>query len=103
MQGTGAEVIGIGLAITGVGLVVVLGQSLIGQPWLLAALAIYAANLLIAAFISRPSLRRLARLRTPRDDTEWRRQARRHRWIAYAMAAATGIIGLLMTTKPQLW
>ena len=102
MQGTGAVVIGIGLAITGIGLVIVLGASLLRQPWLLVALSIYALNLLIAAFISRPGLRRLARL-PERDEAEWRRQARRQRWLAYGMAAATGIIGLLMTTKPQLW
>ena len=66
------------------------------------ALAIYALNLLIAAFISRPGLRRLARL-PERDEADWGRQARRQRWLAYGMAAATGVIGLLMTTKPQLW
>ena len=102
MQGTGAVVIGAGLAVTGVGLLLVLGPSLLGRPWLLAALTIYGLNLLVAAFISRPSLRRLARLPVGRDE-EWRRQARRQRWIAYAMAGATGVIGLLMTAKPRLW
>ncbi|MFN2484314.1 MAG: DUF2269 family protein [Candidatus Limnocylindria bacterium] len=102
MQGTGAVVIGAGLAATGSGLVLVLGPALIGRPWLVAALAIYAVNLLIAAFISRPSLRRLARLPAGRDE-EWRHLARRQRWIAYGMAGATGVIGLLMTAKPRLW
>lgn len=103
MQGGGAVFIGIGLALTGGAMLVILGSRVLGQPWLLVALVIYALNLVIAAFISRPSLRRLARLPAGRDETEWRRQARRQRWIAYAMAAATGLIGLLMTTKPQLW
>ncbi|MDQ3881248.1 MAG: DUF2269 family protein [Chloroflexota bacterium] len=102
MQGTGAVVIGAGLAVTGIGLLLVLGPSLIGRPWLIAALVLYAVNLLVAAFISRPTLRRLARLPAGRDE-EWRRQARRQRWIAYGMAGATGIIGLLMTAKPRLW
>ena len=33
----------------------------------------------------------------------WRTQARRVRYVAYAMAAATGLIGFLMSTKPALW
>ena len=102
MQGSGAVVIGGGLALTGVGMLVVLGPALLGQPWLLLALGIYAVNLVVAAFVSRPSLRRLARL-PEGDAAAWRRQARRQRWIAYGMAAATGLIGLLMSTKPRLW
>ncbi len=103
MQGGGAVVIALGLAVTGVAMLVLLGPSLLGQPWLLAALAIYAVNLGVAAFVSRPSLRRLARLPAGGDDAAWRRLARRQRWIAYGMADATGLIGLLMTTKPQQW
>ena len=69
---------------------------------LLLALGVYAANLLVAAFISRPNLRRLMRVREP-DAEGWRHQARRVRWVAYGMAVATGLIGFLMSTKPDLW
>src|SRR5688572_18842121 len=54
MQAHGTVVIGLGLAATGIGLVTVLGASLIQQPWLLVALAIYAMNLALAFFIQRP-------------------------------------------------
>ncbi|HEX2142154.1 MAG TPA: DUF2269 family protein [Candidatus Limnocylindria bacterium] len=102
MQGTGSLVVAVGLAVTGIGLLLVLGMELLSQPWLLVALTIYAANLVVAAFVARPNLRRLLRL-SEADDATWRRRARRQRWIAYAMAAATGVIGLLMSTKPELW
>ena len=104
LQGTGSVVIGAGLAITGAGLLVVLGPDLLRKPWLLAALSIYAANLLVAGFVSRPNLRRLLRKgnsETPTDGEAWRRGARRQRLLAYAMALATGIIGFLMSTKPE--
>lgn len=102
MQGTGSVVIGIGLAVTGAALVISLGTEILTQPWLLLALAVYAANLLLAAFISRPNLRRLMRVSDP-DSQGWRQQARRVRYLAYAMAVATGLIGFLMSTKPALW
>ena len=102
MQGTGSVVIAVGLAATGAGLVVSLGTSVVTQPWLLLALGVYAANLLTAAFISRPNLRRLLRLSDASHDA-WRRHARRQRYLAYGMAAATGLIGFLMSTKPALW
>jgi hypothetical protein len=103
MQGSGSVVIGLGLAITGTGLLVILGAELLTRPWLIVALVLYAANLLVAAFVSRPNLRRLLRIGGERDDEAWRRRARRQRYVAYAMAATTGVIGLLMSTKPQLW
>ena len=103
MQGTGSVVVAAGLAVTGVGLLAVLGFELLSQPWLLVALAIYAANLVVAAFVSRPNLRRLLRVGGTTDDATWRRRARRQRYVAYAMAGATGVIGLLMSTKPTLW
>jgi hypothetical protein len=103
MQGTGSVVVGLGLAITGTGLIAILGTEILNQPWLLAALAIYVANLLTAAFISRPNLRRLLRIGRDGDEQAWRRRARGQRYVAYAMAAATGLIGLLMSTKPNLW
>lgn len=102
MQGTGSVVIAIGLALTGAGLVISLGTQILTRTWMLLALVVYAANLLLAAFISRPSLRRLARMPDP-DSAGWRTQARRVRYVAYAMAVATGLIGFLMSTKPELW
>jgi len=102
VQGTGSLVIAAGLALTGAGLVISLGTEILAKPWLLVALTVYALNLLVAAFISRPSLRRLMRVREP-DAEGWRQQARRVRYVAYAMAAATGLIGFLMSTKPALW
>src|SRR5215467_3008376 len=56
LQARGSLVIGIGLAITGIAMVVALGGSLVGQPWLLVAIGIYAANLVLAFFIQRPNL-----------------------------------------------
>lgn len=102
MQGTGSVVIGIGLALTGTGLVISLGTEILARPWLLVALTVYALNLVLAAFISRPGLRRLVRLANA-DAEGWGRQAARVRYAAYAMAAATLLIGFLMSTKPELW
>jgi hypothetical protein len=104
MQGTGTLVIGAGLAITGAAMLWILGPELLTQPWLLVALSLYAMNLLIAGFISRPNLRRLIGLRqSDTDDEAWRRRARHQRLVAYGMAGVIGVIGLLMSTKPQLW
>ena len=103
MQGTGTLFIGLGLAVTGAAMLWLLGPELLTQPWLLVALTIYAINLLVAGVISRPNLRRLAHIGTAGDDDAWRRRARRQRWVAYGMAAAIGLIGFLMSTKPQLW
>jgi hypothetical protein len=102
MQGSGSLVIAAGLALTGAGLVISLGTEILAKPWLMVALTVYAANLLLASFISRPNLRRLMRLPDP-DSDGWRRQASRARYVAYAMAGATLLIGLLMSTKPVLW
>jgi Predicted integral membrane protein (DUF2269) len=103
MQSHGTLAIGIGLAVTGTALVVAVGGSLIGQPWLLVALAIYAANLLLAFFVQRPNLRALIGIRAAADDRVWLARARRQRYVSYAMAALTGTIGFLMSTKPVLW
>lgn len=100
LQGSGSVVIAVGLAATGIGLLAVLGFGLLTQPWLLVALGIYAANLGVAAFVSRPNLRRLLRIGGDGDEATWRRRARQQRYVAYGMAAATGVIGLLMMTKP---
>jgi len=104
MQGTGTLVIGAGLAITGAAMLWILGPELLTQPWLMVALALYATNLLIAGLVSRPNLRRLIGLRgVGGDDDAWRRRARQQRLVAYGMAGVIGVIGLLMSTKPDLW
>ena len=104
MQAHGTLVIGIGLAADGHRpSSLMLGGSLLGQPWLLVALAIYAANLLLAFFVQRPNLRRLVGIRAASDDRVWLERAKRQRYVSYAMAALVGTIGFLMSTKPQLW
>ena len=103
MQGTGTLIIAGGLALTGAAMLWILGPELLAQPWLLVALAIYALNLVVAAFISRPNLRRLIGLGADGTDEAWARRARQQRYVAYGMAAAIGLIGFLMSTKPDLW
>jgi hypothetical protein len=103
MQAHGTLAVGIGLALTGIGLLTVLGTQLLGQPWLLVALSIYAANLILAFFVQRPNLRRLIGIRAASDDRVWLERAKRQRYVSYTMAAAVGTIGFLMSTKPQLW
>ena len=104
MQGTGTVLISLGVAATGVAMLWILGPQLLTQPWLMVALALYALNLATAAFVSRPNLRRLVGLREAgADDETWRRRARRQRLVAYGMAGVIGVIGLLMSTKPDLW
>lgn len=104
LQGTGTLVIAGGLALTGAAMLWILGPELLTQPWLLVALALYAANLVVATFVSRPNLRRLVGLGgSGTDDATWRRRARQQRYVAYGMAAMIGVIGFLMSTKPDLW
>ena len=105
MQGSGTLLIGLGLAATGVAMLWILGPDLLTRPWLIVALVLYAINLAVAALISRPNLRRMVGIGSGRsgEDAAWTRLARRQRWVAYGMAAAIGVIGLLMSTKPQLW
>jgi len=105
LQGNGTVIIGSGVALTGLGLVAVLGTQLLSQPWLLVALSIYAANLAAAFFVQRPGVRRLLRLPSGADPAEqdrWRALARRQRYVSYLMAGAIGIIGFLMMSKPEL-
>jgi Predicted integral membrane protein (DUF2269). len=102
-QTHGTIVVGVGLALTGLGLVAALGPDILRQPWLLVALAIYVANLAIAFFIQRPSLRGLVAVRAAADDTVWRFRARRQRYMSYLMAGLVGTIGFLMSSKPVLW
>jgi hypothetical protein len=103
LQAQGAVAIAAGLAVTGIGLVAAVGTSLLAQPWLLVAVGIYAANLLLALFIQRPNLRRLLNVRAAWDDRVWQARARRQRYISYVMAGLTSTIGLLMSAKPNLW
>lgn len=102
LQSRGIVWIGAGLAISGIGLVASLGVKVLGQPWLLVALAIYALNLVLAYFIQVPRLRRLIGLRSG-SDPRWPDLARRQRYISYVMAGLVGTIGFLMSTKPALW
>jgi hypothetical protein len=103
MQAHGTLAVGIGLALTGIGLLIVLGTQLLDQPWLLVALSIYAANLILAFFVQRPNLRRLIGIRAASDDRLWLERAKRQRYVSYTMAALVGTIGFLMSTKPKLW
>jgi hypothetical protein len=109
LGGQGTAVVGLGVAVSGTALLVVVGPALLGRPWLLAALVIYAINLTIALFIQRPGLRRLVGLAGAEgqdadgQEARWRDRARRQRYVSYAMAGLTGTIGLLMSTKPELW
>ena len=105
LQRNGTLVIGAGLAISGALLLAVLGAQLLAQPWLLLALLIYAANLLLAFFVQRPALARLLGMRPLTTDAErdrWRTWARRQRYVSYVMAGLVGLIAFLMTTKPSL-
>jgi uncharacterized membrane protein len=99
----GTVVIGVGVAVTGVGMLLSLGAGFLLHPWLLTALAIYAAVLLTAFFVQRPEVRRLLRrpdASSPAEQERWRTRARRQRYLSYAMAAAVGLIAWLMMEKP---
>jgi hypothetical protein len=99
-QSHGTVVIGLGLALTGLAMVSILGPQLLSQPWLLVALVIYFTNLAIAFFIQRPNLRRLIGIKAAADDALWKERAKRQRYVSYLMAALVGVIGFLMSTKP---
>jgi hypothetical protein len=102
-QSHGTLIIGLGLALTGLGLVAVLGSTMLQQPWLMVALTIYFANLAIAFFVQRPNLRRLVGVTAAADDEVWKDRAKRQRYISYLMAGLVGTIGFLMSSKPVLW
>lgn len=101
-QSHGTTAIGLGLAVTGIGMLTVLGPAMLGQPWLVLALSIYFANLGIAFFIQRPNLRRMLGSSAAGDDRAWRERAKRQRYVSYLMAGLVGAIGFLMSTKPTL-
>lgn len=106
MQAHGSFVIGIGLALTGGAMLVVLGPRMLQQPWLLVSLVTYAIVAVVAFAIQRPSLRRLVRrdgIATDEEWARWTRGARRQRYAAYAITSAVGLIAFLMSTKPALW
>ena len=99
----GTVIIGVGVALTGVGMLLVLGSAFLEQPWLILGLSIYAVILLVAFFVQRPGVRRLLGLKeaaTEEEKERWRARARRQRYISYGMAAAIGLIGWLMMSKP---
>jgi hypothetical protein len=102
LQARGTLWIGIGLAVTGLGLLGSVGFRMLEQPWLLVALVIYALNLGLAYFVQVPRLRGLIGLRAE-SDPRWPLLARRQRYISYVMAGLVGTIGFLMSTKPALW
>jgi len=102
VQSRGTVWIGLGLALTGLGLVGLIGLSNLARPWLLVALVIYAINLGLAYFIQLPRLQTLIGL-TNGSDPRWPALARRQRYISYVMAGLVGTIGFLMSTKPVLW
>jgi hypothetical protein len=102
IQSRGTVWIGLGLALTGLGLVGLIGLSNLARPWLLVALVIYALNLGVAYFIQVPRLQTLIGL-TNGSDPRWPALARRQRYISYVMAGLVGTIGFLMSTKPALW
>jgi hypothetical protein len=102
-QTHGTIAIGLGLALTGIGLIAALGSSMLQQPWLVLALTIYFVNLGIAFFIQRPNLRRLVGVKAASDDKTWLERAKRQRYVSYLMAGLVGTIGFLMSSKPVLW
>ncbi len=106
MQAHGTLVIGTGLALTGLSMIAVLGTRMLEQPWLLVSLLTYAITAVVAFAVQRPSLRGLLRregIETEADREAWRARARRQRYLAYGITTAVGVIGFLMSTKPQLW
>ena len=103
LEAHGTLIIGVGVAATGIGMLLILGSAFLNQPWLLLGISIYATVLLISFFVQRPGVRRLLGLKeaaTEEEKERWRVRARRQRYISYGMAAAIGLIGWLMMSKP---
>src|SRR4029077_7963368 len=106
LERNGTAVIGLGVAITGLMLLSILGSAFAQQPWLLAGLAIYAVVLIVSFFVQRPGLRKLLRIggdATLQEQEKWRVRARRQRYVSYGMAGAIGIIGWVVMGKAGLW
>jgi uncharacterized membrane protein len=105
LEAHGTLIIGVGVAATGIAMLLILGSSFAQQPWLLVALGVYALVLIVSFFVQRPGVRRLLGLKeaaTEEEKERWRSRARRQRYISYGMAAAIGLIGWLMMSKPTL-
>jgi len=105
LERNGTLFIGLGVAITGLMLLSILGSAFAQQPWLLAGLAIYAVVLIVSFFVQRPGLRKLLRIgsdATLQEQERWRLRARRQRYVSYGMAGAIGVIGWLMMAKPGM-
>jgi uncharacterized membrane protein len=105
LEAHGTLIIGVGVAATGIAMLLILGSSFAQQPWLLVALGVYALVLIVSFFVQRPGVRRLLGLKeaaTEEEKDRWRSRARRQRYISYGMAAAIGLIGWLMMSKPTL-
>src|SRR3954470_2290173 len=84
MQAHGTLVIGTGLAVTGIGMIAVLGPRMLAQPWLVVSLLTYAITAVVAFAVQRPSLRRLLRrdgIESDADRDAWRARARRQRYV----------------------
>jgi cytochrome c biogenesis protein CcdA len=107
LQAKGSLPLGIGLGLSGLGLIAILGAAVLRQPWLLVALGIYAIDLGLAYFVQRPAVKRLAVEGAGGESTYDARavtaRGRRQRYLSYLMAGLIGTIGLLMSTKPVLW
>ena len=106
LERNGTTIIGTGVAITGIGMLIALGGAFLDQPWLLAALSLYAAILGVTFFIQRPGVRGLLGLSqaaTADEKERWRARARRQRYISYLLAAGIGTIGWLMMSKPTFF
>lgn len=105
LQAHGTVVFGGGLAGTGLMLVGVLGSRMLEQTWLLVSLATYAVTAVVVFAFQRPALRRLQAREGITSDAArdaWRATARRHRYVAYGITSAIGLIAFLMSTKPAL-
>jgi hypothetical protein len=84
LQAHGTAPIGLGLLVTGLGLVAIVGLDLLGQSWLVLGIGLYAVALVIT-FLARDRI------------------SSRVRWVSYLIAGLVGVIGFVMATKPVLW
>ena len=103
LEAHGTVIIGAGVAATGIAMLSSWAAVPVAAVAARRALRIYGAVLLTAFFIQRPGVRRLLGLRraaSAEEKERWRTRARRQRYISYLMAAAIGLIGWLMMSKP---
>jgi hypothetical protein len=103
LETRGTAILGLGVAATGFILIGLVGPAIVGQPWLIGALGIYAAVLGVAFFIQRPALAAVFGQPARPDDPTWRERAKRLRYMSYGLAAMVGAVAFLMTQKPGLW